>query len=90
MSDHAYAVIQALELETKDYALLRLLKLRNPWGHKEWMGDWSDHSDKWTPELKEKVQFTEAADDGVFFIAYEDYLRYYRSTTICKVHDGFK
>jgi calpain-15 len=29
------------------------MKLRNPWGNKgEWNGDWSDKSDKWTPELK--------------------------------------
>lgn len=52
------------------------------------MGDWSDKSDKWTPELKQQVGFVDA-DDGVFFISYQDYMRYYRSTTICKVHDGF-
>jgi calpain-15 len=52
------------------------------------MGDWSDKSDKWTEELKKKVGF-EDADDGVFFISYKDYMNYYRSTTICKVHDGF-
>jgi calpain-15 len=32
---------------------VRLMKLRNPWGNKgEWNGDWSDKSEKWTPELK--------------------------------------
>jgi len=52
------------------------------------MGDWSDKSTKWTEELKTKLNFTDA-DDGVFFISYSDYMNYYRSTTICKVHDGF-
>jgi hypothetical protein len=28
-------------------------------------------------------------DDGVFFISYQDYLSYYRSTTICKLHEGY-
>lgn len=30
---------------------MQLLKVRNPWGKVEWLGDWSDNSDKWTPEL---------------------------------------
>jgi len=52
------------------------------------MGDWSDTSDKWTEELKKKLDFTDA-DDGMFFISYLDYMNYYRSTTICKVHDEY-
>lgn len=28
-------------------------------------------------------------NDGVFFISEDDYLRYYRSTTICKADNGF-
>eukprot|EP00347_Sterkiella_histriomuscorum_P016829 403351694 len=89
VSDHAYAVIQAVDIEIKEYGRLQLLKLRNPWGHKEWMGDWSDKSDKWNDDLRKQLNFVDA-DDGVFFISYRDYMNYYRSTTICKVHDGFK
>lgn len=88
VSDHAYAVIQAVEVETEGEGKVKLLKLRNPWGHKEWMGDWSDKSSKWTPKLREKLNATDS-DDGVFFIAYKDYMAYYRSTTICKYHDGW-
>ena len=87
VSDHAYAIISVTEVDTNE-GKVKLLRLRNPWGHKEWMGDWSDKSTKWTPELKEKLGYTDA-DDGVFFICYKDYLSYYRSTTICKVHDDF-
>ncbi len=29
------------------------------------------------------------SDDGVFFISFTDYMNYYRSTTICKVHEGY-
>jgi len=40
---HAYSVISASE-----YNNVKLLKIRNPWGHFEWEGDWSDKSDLWT------------------------------------------
>ena len=46
---------------------VRLLKLRNPHGHVEWEGDWSDNSPLWTPALKNQVGFKDE-DDGIFFI----------------------
>ena len=52
------------------------------------MGDWSDKSNKWTPELRKKLGAKDA-DDGIFFICYDDYMKYYRSTTIAKINDGF-
>ena len=33
-----------------------LVQLRNPWGNFEWQGDWSDHSDLWTPTLRAEVR----------------------------------
>jgi len=60
VSDHAYSVISAYEVDHKGGQKLRLLKLRNPWGHQEWTGDWSDESPKWTAELRTKLKFTEA------------------------------
>ena len=48
ISDHAYAVISLHVVDT-DQGEVKLIKMRNPWGHKEWMGDWSDTSDLWTP-----------------------------------------
>jgi hypothetical protein len=42
---HAYSIMDAKEIKGQ-----RLLKLRNPWGKKEWTGRWSDGSSEWTPE----------------------------------------
>ena len=42
---HAYSIMDAREINGQ-----RLLKLRNPWGKKEWTGAWSDGSEEWTPE----------------------------------------
>lgn len=66
---------------------MRLIKARNPWGEQEWHGDWSDRSSKWTPELRKKLG-CEIAEDGVFFIAFEDYLQFFYLTTICKYVEG--
>ena len=60
---------------------VKLLKLRNPWGKGEWTGAWSDKWTGWTPELKRELKVVDS-DDGQFFIALEDYITHYRSTTI--------
>lgn len=54
----------------------RLVKLRNPWGNGEWKGDWSDESNKWTPQLKQELGLKNE-DDGVFFMNYRDFIKYY-------------
>ena len=66
VTGHAYSLISIHRLEHEG-SEIKLFKLRNPWGSGEWTGDWSDNSEKWTDELKEKVGFTNA-DDGIFFI----------------------
>lgn len=38
---HAYSVTGAEEVKTKS-GTVRLVRIRNPWGQKEWGGDWSD------------------------------------------------
>ena len=65
---------------------LRLLRLRNPWGHFVWSGDWSAGSRLWTAELRARLLPPGGAeDDGVFWIAFPDVLRYFDSIDICKI-----
>lgn len=73
ISGHAYALLSHYELTTEEGEEVKLLKLRNPWGQGEWTGDWSDNSEKWTEDLKEKVKF-ELADDGIFHMNFDDYM----------------
>ena len=87
VSSHAYSVLSVHKITHPDDGRLRILKLRNPWGNTEWKGDWSDDSDKWTPELKAEVGFTEE-NDGTFFIAERDYKKFYCQSTICHMVDG--
>jgi len=83
ISGHAYSLIGAYLEESSG---LRLLKLRNPWGTGEWTGDWSDDSDKWTAETRKLVDFTEA-DDGIFHMCFDDYVKNYVTTSICVTVD---
>jgi len=62
----------------------KLLKISNPWNKQEWKGKWSDKDDSWTKTNKLKVKF-ENKSPGEFFISYKDYLKYFDSTTICKL-----
>ena len=64
---HAYTILEGKSYE-KDDSYLDLIKVRNPWGEGEWNGDWSDKSNKWTPELK-KYFGCVGEDDGIFWIS---------------------
>ena len=77
---HAYAILDVVSVGSD-----KLVKLRNPWGRSgEWKGDWSDGSSKWTRRMKAKLAFT-AADDGIFWMAFEDFVTEFRNLYVCRV-----
>jgi len=85
---HAYTISDVVIVKEKRNE--KLVKLRNPWGSGEWNGDWCDTSSKWTESLKKKYGLTEKAiDDGDFFMAFEDFCKYYAQIGICKLHEDF-
>ena len=85
---HAYTVLGVMEIDTGK-ELEKVVRLRNPYGNGEFNGDWSDYSNKWTPELKEKYHLV-IKDDGDFYMAFDDFLNYYITLGICKLHPGYK
>lgn len=46
---HSYTMLQArpVQLQEGGKDFRYMLQLRNPWGNKEWLGPWSDHSSTW-------------------------------------------
>ena len=89
ISGHSFTVINFTQgyLNNK---WIRLIRLRNPWGYKQWNGDWSIHSELWT-DIAKKVLCLEndliINDDGAFWISLEDFFKYFCIVDICKVTD---
>jgi hypothetical protein len=83
VEDHAYTLIGAKE---HDYngKKLRLIRIRNPWGCKEWTGDWSDNSPLWNEELKNVFNQVKC-DDGTFYMSLEDFVNFFDSTYVCHI-----
>ena len=61
-SDHAYSILDARQVNSQ-----RLVRLRNPWGEKEWKGALSENWTKWPKTLKHKLT-APSANDGVFWM----------------------
>ena len=84
---HAYAILDVQEVTTPT-GPARLIKMRNPWGNREWTGDWSDESPLWTPALKQQLGYTKA-NDGTFWMSFEDFSTYFSFITICLINDNY-
>lgn len=88
ISNHSYKVLETAEITGIKGEKTQLLKIKNPWGTNEWEGDWSDKSKKWTDEIKELLNF-EDKEDGIFWINFNDFLKFYTSTHILHESEGY-
>lgn len=91
---HAYGVTSIKKITIGDglFSLfnrqqLYMIRLRNPWGQKEWNGPWSDDSEEWK-KLKasdrEKLGIV-FENDGEFWMAFEDFCTFFTNATVCHV-----
>jgi hypothetical protein len=71
----------------------RLLLLRNPWGHGEWNGPWSDSSRQWNehPECRAAVGDCRSTDDdGEFWMDIETFCTLFASVDMCRLPGGHR
>lgn len=83
---HAYSLLSAIELyenygrysfQPNGGSKIRLVLIRNPWGQKEWKGDWGDSDQRWNDSELRKLLQHNLEDDGKFFIEWNDFKKYY-------------
>ena len=84
VANHSFSLVSAFERKIGEETV-RLMKLRNPWGFREWNGPWSDHSPQWTDEAKSVFPEYDqkGEDDGIFWISFEDFVKYFSTVCIC-------
>ena len=79
---HAYSILNFIKIETSEGKEVYLFRMRNPWSHYEWKGDWSDKSPLWDSKTKSQVHFSEK-DDGIFYMNDSDFFKYFTEIEIC-------
>ena len=89
---HAYTVVKTKIIEPNKGEKVRLVQLRNPYGEKEYTGDWGKYSKKWTPELKKKYKYDEEIEkyDGMFYMSFDDFYKCFKMLDICKIEKDYQ
>ncbi|XP_026534368.1 calpain-6 [Notechis scutatus] len=91
---HAYSVTSILKMSVGQKNLcsgksekLFMIRLRNPWGNKEWKGAWSDESEEWKKVSKsERTRLgLTLENNGEFWMTFEDWCKNFTDVDICRI-----
>ena len=77
---YAYSIILVKDIDGH-----KLLNIRNPWGHFEWLGEWSDQSKSWTEDIKKQLKPSLEENDGTFWMNFDDFIKNFRCLNVCRV-----
>ncbi|KAK6762376.1 hypothetical protein RB195_023187 [Necator americanus] len=95
---HAYAVtaVKYVELDAESNTFssvfgrhdrIRMIRLQNPWGEKEWNGPWSDDSEEWeqvAESQKHSLGIT-VDEDGEFWMPWYSFVQYFTDISVCQL-----
>ncbi|NWW02369.1 CAN5 protein, partial [Oreocharis arfaki] len=90
---HAYSVTAIRKLRLGERLVfsfkaekLFMVRLRNPWGKKEWHGAWSDSSEEWkkVSDSERKNLGLTVKNDGEFWMTFEDWCKSFTDVDICR------
>ena len=89
---HAYTVLHAQTLTNESGDVLRLVKIRNPYGSRakrEWQLEWKDQSERDKVLLKEQMGIDDDLD-GIFWMRIENYCSSFYCTSVCLYEDNYQ
>eukprot|EP01065_Artemidia_motanka_P023830 TRINITY_DN2848_c0_g3_i1.p1 TRINITY_DN2848_c0_g3~~TRINITY_DN2848_c0_g3_i1.p1 ORF type:complete len:847 (+),score=138.68 TRINITY_DN2848_c0_g3_i1:50-2590(+) len=87
--NHCFTVLGVMVVRDRQGTPVRLLRLRNPWGHSDWNGPWSFRSPLWTDELRRECGMTTDSKDGCFIIAFDDFLKHFSNISVCMTYENW-
>jgi len=95
----AYTVVQVKELKNKT-RLIQLKCMRGPYDmydERSWIGNWSgqEEEQRWTEELMDEINSSRDSIEenhlqGLFWIQYEDLIKYFTTIRFCITTEDFK
>ncbi|KAK3588058.1 hypothetical protein CHS0354_012104 [Potamilus streckersoni] len=88
VGSHAYSLTGSEEVTSKGGSKVQLVRIRNPWGHMEWKGRWSEMSQEWDTIPPDSVQ-PDSTDNGEFWMQLDDFIKYFSRLTICSITPDF-
>lgn len=88
VSSHAYSLTGAVSIKLNNQCEENLLRIRNPWGQREWKGRYSDDSKEWNnvPDKTKRSLQLVSKDDGEFWMTFSDFQRYFENFGICNLN----
>ncbi|XP_061405860.1 calpain-1 catalytic subunit-like [Lethenteron reissneri] len=82
---HAYSVT-GVDQVYHNGGMVKLVRIRNPWGQVEWVGPWSDSSRQWNEVSDDdRDRLMVKSEDGEFWMSYDDFLRQFSRLEICNL-----
>lgn len=92
VNGHAYSLLAGYDIECEGKGV-QLVKLRNPWGQKEFNGRWSDTSRDWdrlSSKTRNEINRDRKPNDGIFFMEFSEFRVNFSTCQFCLVKDNFK
>ena len=91
VTNQSYSLLAGIEFEDKESGgLVKLVKLRDPHGTREWKGKWSDDSKEFERIPTKYTEEGRNKNDGIFFMDFEDFKKNFVNVQFCIVDDDFK
>lgn len=78
---HAYSITATEIKKTESGKIVKLLRVRNPWGQTEWNGPFSHGSSEWKI-ISNKLKTEE---DGEFYIPFAHFMNHFATVEICHI-----